>query len=279
MQKNIIGLLLCVLIGLTLIIPVTALSDKYKDVETSSNADVPIWEVGDRWTYHFIESRTHQYNYSFSGDITLKVVDDSGDSYILKGKTRPHGKFELGGIGLKPTILTTFSMELQMRKNTLGLERFVEKLKGIFLIKTGSITLPIPIQGELNYNIEFDPTWTLIPFPLYEGKYGNLSGTEILHSNVYVNLFWGLVPVYGPTNMSIPLTQIPYTCAEEQITVEAGTYDVYNVSAEWIEDYRFVSYYSEEVGNVAMGIVFIPYGGDTVWHSLVLELKDFRYTP
>ena len=127
--------------------------------------------------------------------------------------------------------------------------------------------------------VEFDPAWNLIPFPLYDGKYGNLSGTEILHINVYANLFWGLIPVFGPTNMSIPLTQVPYTCSEEQITIQGRIFDVFNVSAEWMDGSRFVSYYSEEVGNVAKEVIYIPYGGGTVWHSLTQELKDWSYTP
>jgi hypothetical protein len=169
-------------------------------------------------------------------------------------------------------------MRLKMRKDDLGLESFVEKIKGIFLFKIGSVTLPIPIHFALNLNINFDPTWAIIPFPLFDGKYGNLSGTEILHIKVYARLLRGLIPVWGPQNFSIPLTPVPYTCSLEQINVEGNTFDVYNVSAEWMDGSKFVSYYAEDVGNVAKEEILIPYGGGEVWHSLVLELKEWSYS-
>lgn len=279
MKKKIIGMFVCILMISIIVIPVTALSDRYDVMAISYDVDLPIWEEKDSWTYHFTESRTHGYNYSFSGDITLKVVDDSSDSYILEGKTKPHGTLDLGGFGLKTTRLTSFSMRLQIRKNDLGLESFVERYKGIFLFKIGSITLPVPIQFELHINVVFDPTWVIMPFPLFDGKFGNLSGTEIWHTDAYAHLFWGVVPVFGPQNISIPLTPVPYICSEEKITVQGNSFDVFNVSAEWMDGSRFVSYYSEEVGNVAKEVIYIPYGGGYVWHSLILELKEYSYSP
>ena len=279
MKKKIIGIFVCVLMVSTIVIPVTALTDRHDIGTTSYGANIPIWEKGDSWTYHFTESRTYAYNYKLSGDLTFKVVNDSGDSYLLEAATKPHGVFDLGGFGLKTTRFSSISMRLKMRKDNLGLESFLEKIKGIFLLKIGPVTLPIPVHFALNLNIEFDPTWAIIPFPLFDGKYGNLNGTEILHIKAYAHLFWGLIPVFGPQNYSIPLTPVPYTCSVEQIDVEGSTFDVYNVTAEWMDGSRFVSYYAEDVGNVVKELILIPYGGGEVWHSLVLELKDWSFTP
>jgi len=279
MKKKITGIIVSILLLTTIVIPVTALTDIHEIGATSYDVDVPIWEKGDSWTYHFTESRTHAFNTYISGDITFKVMDDSGDSYILKATTKPDGTFDLGGYGLKTTILTSINMNLNIRKADLGLESFEEKLKGIFLLKIGPLTLPLPIQAEIKTYVEFDPTWAVIPFPLFDGKSGTLSGTEIWHINVYAHLFWGLVPVFGPQNISIPLTPVPYTCSEEQINAQGDTFDVFNVSAEWIDGSRFVSYYSEDIGNVVKEVIYIPYGGGYVWHSLILELKDYNYSP
>ena len=54
-------------------------------------------------------------------------------------------------------------------------------------------------------------------------------------------------------------------------------YNDFNVSAEWIEGSWFESYNVEDVGNVAKEVIYIPYGGGYVWHSLVLELKDYSF--
>ena len=281
-KKHIIGLVVCFVLFSSIIVPVASIDDKRENRAISCN-DVPIWDVGDEWTYHFTESRSHMVNYILSGDLSLKVVDDSGDSYILEAATRPKGAFDLSdlgfNIGLKTTKLTKFSMRLQIRKADLALENVWEQLKGFLFIKIGPLTVPIPIQVEEDVNVEFDPPWVIMPFPLYDGKSGILSGTEILHINAYMQLFWGLISVFGPQNYSIPVTPVPYTCSEEQITVQGRPFDVYNVSAEREEGSRFMSYYAEEVGNVAKETIYIPYGGGRVLYSLILELKDWSYTP
>ncbi len=279
MIRKIIELFLCIIMITMMVVPVTAITYKQELSGTSNDVDVPIWKVGDEWTYNFIQSCSYQVNYSFSGDLTLKVVEDTDDSYILEANTRPHGSFNLGSFALITTRLTSLSVRLQMRKVDLALENFIYRIKGFLFLTIGSITLPVPIQVEGNFYAEFDPSWVIIPFPLYDGKYGMLSGTEILHENIYMDLFWGLISVYGPQNYSYPYPPLPYTCIEDQITVEAGTFDVYNVSAEWMDGSRFVSYFSEEVGNVAKEVILRPYGGGRVQYSLILELKDWNYIP
>ncbi len=276
MKMKIIGLFVSILIISTIIFPVAAITERHDIRATSYDADVPIWKKGDEWTYHFIESRTYGVVYSLSGDLTLKVVEDSGDSYILEGETKPKGAFDLGGYGLKTTRFSSFSMRLQIRKTDLALENILEQIKGFFLITIGPFTLPFPIQIVGNVYVEFEDSWVIMPFPLYDGKSGNLSSVEILHINNYFYLFWGLISVFDPFNSTIPYTPIPYTCSEEQITVDAGSFDVFNVSAEWVDGSRFMSYYSEELGNVAKEVIYIPYGGGSVQYSLILELKNNR---
>lgn len=280
MKKKSIGIFVCILMISTTVIPVVAITDRHSIRETSYDAEVPIWKKGDEWTYRFTEAcKDYPLTYTLSGDLTFKVVDDSGDSYFLEATTRPQGTFDLGGYGLKTTILTNFIMKLKLRKADLGLESYNENLKGILKITIGRFTLPIPIQVEANLDVECDPTWVFIPFPLFDGKSGELDGTEFLHSNYYMSLFWGLIQVLGPVNYTWPYTSVPYTCSEEQITIEDKTFDGYNVTAEWMEGSRFVSIYCEEVGNVVKEIIFIPYGGGAVRYSLILELKDWSYSP
>ena len=106
MKMKIIGLLLCILIIPLIVMPVTAITEKQGISGISDNVNVPIWEVGDEWTYDFILSCSYMVNYSLTGDFTLKVVEDTGDSYVLEANTRPHGCFNLGGFGLKTTRFT-----------------------------------------------------------------------------------------------------------------------------------------------------------------------------
>lgn len=279
MKNKIIGTLLFLILISAIVYPVTAITDLYNNQTDLRDAEIPIWEKGDKWTYNFVESRSQMFTYTLSGELTLKVIEDSGDSYVLEAKTRPHGNFDMGSYGLKTTRLTFMTMRIQMRKSDLALENFFYQIKGFLFITIGPVTIPIPIQVDGSATVEFDPPWVIMPFPLYDGKSGELSGVEILNINVYFTVFWGLVSVYGPQNYSIPYFPVPYTCSQEQITVEAGNFDVFNVSADATDGSRFVSCYSEKIGNVAREIILIPYGGGRVQYSLTLELKDWSYTP
>ena len=277
MKNKIIGIFVCIILFSAIVYPVTAITDFYKNHTILYGADIPIWEKGDQWTYNFIESRSHMFTYTLSGELTLKIIEDSGDSYILEAKTRPNGNFDMGGYGLKTTRLTFITMRIQMRKTDLALENFYYQIKGFLFFTIGTVTIPFPIQVEGSSNVEFDAPWAIIPFPLYNGKSGELSGVEILNINVYFTMFWGLVSLYGPQNYSFPYFPIPYTCSQEQITVEAGTFEIFNISAEATDGSRFVSCYSEEIGNVVREEILIPHGGGRVQYSLNLELKDWSY--
>jgi len=278
MKEKTFGIFVSVIVISTIITPVVATTESHDFMEY--NIDLPVWGVGDEWTYHFIESVTGFLTYSLSGDLTLKIIEDSGESYVLEGTTKPQGTFTLiGSLGLKTTMLTSLTMKLHMRKSDLGLEYFSERLKGIFLFKIGPFTLPIPIHADLNIEVEFEPTWVIMPFPLYDGKYGNLSSSEFWHTNNYIRLFWGMIPIIGPMNVSWPITQVPYTCYTEELTVDAGTFNVCNISAEWMDGSRFVSYYAEDVGNAAKELIYLPHGMGPVERFLILELKNYSYSP
>jgi hypothetical protein len=281
MKNKIIGILVCMVVFISAAFSVSSITGRDDIRKTSYDTEVPIWQVGDEWTYHYQESRTLDPAYYFTGDITYKVVDDSGDTYILRGTTKPKGAFDLGniGIGLKTTILTRMTMNLQVRKDDLALDRFIQEIKGIWKLKIGSITIPIPIQILGRYNVDFEPTWVILPFPLSDGKYGNLSSVEILHINDTLHLFWGLILAYGPINDAIPIGPIPYTCSEEEITVEAGMFDTINVSAVWMEGSRFESYYAVEAGNVVKIVIEVLDANKIFIYSNILELKDYSYTP
>jgi len=266
-----VGLLLLSLI----VYPVIGITHRENVMTGSYDVDVPVWKVGNKWTYRFIEEKTEDAIYLLSGDLTFKCTDDSDGSYVLEANIRPTGKFDLGGFGLKTTFLTKLNMRIQLGQSDLALENYLEELKGFFLITVGSITIPIPLQVVGKVYVEFDPPWAIIPFPLFDGKTGFLDDCEFLHIQNYMHLFWGLIPVLGPVDYSLPITPVPYTCLEEQLTVLGETYDVYNVSAEWIEGSRFVSYYCEEVRNVVKEIIYVAGAGGKIKHSLTLEIIDW----
>ena len=284
MKLKLVGMLVCMLLIATMAIPISALNKEYdpNPPPISNDADVPVWEVGDSWTYemYFFQNGDENESYSFelSGVVTFEVIDDAGDTYIVSGST---DDFEfvihIGSIVLKPTRFMDLGMELKLRKSDLAFESWHQYTKGIYLPWLGPIPLPIPIQLEADQKTTLEPSWSIMPFPLSDGKTGTLDGVEFTDIGKTA-LYWGLLPIYdGEKSWDLP--GLNYTCNEEQVTVPSGTYAAYNVSAEY-EDYEnFISYYVEEIGNSVKELVHISFENHiTYWH-MELELISTTYEP
>jgi hypothetical protein len=291
MKTKIIGMLVCMLLIVSMAIPISALNKDYEPSvkPTGKSADVPVWEVGDSWTYDvvFYQNNTGPnltLVYTLDGEYVLTVIDDTGDSYTLEGiADRLFGSVDLGLFGLKATRFMTASTELRVRKADLGLEFWNQNLKGILLLMIGPITLPIPLQVEANVDVEFNPTWVITPFPLTDGQSGTFDDTELIHTNSYLSLFWGLIPV-SEGGSAWHTGEIPYSVTEEQITVEAGTFDVYYITGDLeggtYHDY-YRTYYAPEVGNTVKESINIDKSGTMgeTYYGLDFELKSTTYEP
>ena len=283
MKTKIVGILVCMLLIATLAIPISALNkENIPNIKPiSKGADVPVWEVGDSWTYH-VEYYESDENgtlvFTISGSLTFEVTDDSGDYYIVEGSGRPRGIITYGNIGLRTSLLAKTSFELKMRKSDLGFEYANYDLKGICWLTLGGIPLPIPIQIYAYKNTEFNPTTSIIPFPLSDGKTGTIPSIEFTIDSKST-LFWGMIELSGGIN-TWGCGNLDYTVTEEQITVPAGNYDVYTIEAENTNEDHYNSYYCEEIGNVAKESILIHQGhSDEVYLSMELELEETTYTP
>jgi hypothetical protein len=291
MYKKLVGIFIMMLFIASLAIPISALNKDYEHPvnPTGNSADVPIWEVGDSWTYDviFYQNNTGPnltLTYKLEGEYVLTVIDDTGDSYTLEGVAkRLSGAIDLGTFGLKATRFVRAHTELRLRKADLGLEFWNQNLKGILFLTIGPITLPIPLQVNANVDVEFNPTWVITPFPLVDGKTGTFDVTELIHTNSYLTLFWGLIPV-SEGDYAWHTPEMPYSVNEEQISVEAGTFDVFYITGDYISgnyhDY-YRTYYAPEVGNTVKQSINIDKSetmGET-YYGLDFEMKSTTYEP
>jgi len=282
LKTKIVGILVCMLLIATMAIPTVAINRKTNNQQTSTDADVPEWEVGDSWTYelHYFQNGDMNESYSFEviGDITYEVMEDTGDTYVLEGTT---GEFDLviniGRLVLKPTRFMTIGTELEIQKSDLALVQWHQFTKGLYLPWVGPIPLPVPVQVEAVSTTTFDPSWIIIPFPLYDGKTGTLDAVEFTDTGKTA-LYWGLITIYDGEN-TWGWSGLDYTCYEEQVTVPAGIYTAYNVSAEY-PDYDCIrSYYVEEVGNSVKQLIHIQFSNHVTYYYMAMELKSTTYTP
>ena len=262
----------------------TTIDTKGIKEEASLDAGVPIWEVGDSWTYKtdYWEGDT-QGNplQSFYGEVTLEVVDDTGDSYLLAGEGKiTYDKLEYYEEPLDIIPLTgTAGAELEIRKDDLGLMSWHQYGSVIGFLVLNGIPLPIPVQMSSEKTTIFDPTWVITPFPLVDDDTG-VFNSVMFHEDWEVSLFWGLIPLNIGNNSWGYGEGVDYTVTKETITCESGGYTAYNISGDYtilfMHDY-FRTYFVEEVGNTARENIHIEYRNTNVYLDFNMELVSTTY--
>jgi hypothetical protein len=290
MKKKIIGILVLTLVISAIATPISAINYEHKqnNEPITKDADVPIWEVGDSWTYNMQFLRIGSPNvtdgiiFEGGGELVFEVVEDSGDTYVLNGFMKPIvGTVAYPGpFDFKLTRRSSYESTFEVRKSNLAIISYDSITKGIALIKIGPITLPIPIQLQEERTTEFEPVCELLPFPLYDGKTGNYDRFAMIAEWDY-SAFWGLVSMDSGSNDEGWVGDGPYTCKEETITVAAGTFDVFNVSGycdfeEAGHDF-YHSCYAEEVGSIVKGIYNLDWNNGETSYFIEFELVETTY--
>ena len=293
MKKKIIGIFVCMLLIATMAIPISAINKEYTYNKNpqSLGIDVPVWEIGDSWTYNIEVYQATSPNITddmvaiIGGEITFEVMDDTGDTYKLEGTMKPiKGKVDLpGNIDFRTTRLSLYKAEIELQKTNLAILNHDWLMKGFVHLTVGPIPLPILLQMQAHRYTEFNPALGLLPFPLNDGDSGTF-GSFIVTEQSKISMFWGLIPVSQDDDIEWSLHECEYACNFESITVPAGTFDVYTVEAEYHWGYEgddtFYSYYAEDVGNVVKLFLNIDFGETQVtYYSMEMELVSTTYEP
>jgi hypothetical protein len=285
LKTKIVGIVVCTLLIATTL--VSAINVNQKSITpTLFIADVPIWEVGDSWTYEIEKTTRSDPNetmaYTLAGDLILSVKSDAGDYYTLEGIGESISILgNIGSLGLKSSRIITVESNIVIRKSDLAVSSYYFMFKGIAFIMLGPIIIPFPVQVQVYRDSEFIPEKSIFPFPLHDGKNGTFDKV-LIEEDWATSMFWGLITADSGNN-TWHSTFNNYTCTAEQITVPAGTYNVYNVSnfnPAGDKHNHIELYYNASAGN-AVEISFTMYHGD--WHDwwLIqkLRLKSSTYSP
>lgn len=288
MRKKFVGIVVFMLVATT-VASATNIAVKEQSQPTSVGVDVPVWEVGDSWTYKY-----HELNYKYSTDGTVwyqsyhnctwteTVIDDTGDTYILK-VTAANNEWgvTIGKFVLKFTPFTKYSNEFVYRKTDLALLRRTIQVKGLAFWMIGNI-LPFPAQYSSLWEVNHTDGYRFLPFPLNDGTNGtNPAGSQTIREKA--SLYWGLISLFDHSAQTSAYGALDYYCEMENITVPAGDYEAYNVSIDLIYGlgvYNHWAYYVPEVGNQAK--MFHDSDVDTSGKPGMIieqELVSFNYTP
>jgi hypothetical protein len=254
MNKNILVIFILILITTTV---VSATHKNVKEKNQITSADVPIWKVGQSCTYN---EQYMNHAYSEDGNLTWLwfhnctstyiVTDTAGDDYTVKMITRKNrGSSMLGPFQLKFTPFTKLKATFKQRKTDLAYIRESYTEKGLVFLLVGKIGLPIPLHFRSVWGGSYSPPGIILPFPLVDGKSGTIANYT-LSGHMKMSFLRGLLTLVDEDYWVYARDQ-NYTCELEQVTVPAGTYDVFNVST--VSTYGLGnsttwSYYSPEVG-------------------------------
>lgn len=319
MKSKIFGTLVCIMLvttGLT----VTMHSEGIKLVENknqeqmifeqpsacSVDVDVPVWNVGDTWTYKvddvnfgFVENNQSIYLNLKIDELPLEVVDDAGDSYMVSFSAELIGGYavdiNLEGLPISfsgDLTNTTIEGNIFFRKSDLGIEKINVNIVGPLTRRL----LDKPCT-TIDLNADFDVPYTIIDFPLNTSKVWDIPATNvtlggtidsiwlffakimffiadrILPPDVYLELRGILSEIFENVTFMNPIIdvaelldlifgthtfQIPGTywgamsCFNlSSVTVPAGTYLAYNISANAPEGETVGNiYYNSTVGNI-----------------------------
>lgn len=264
MNRKILGILVATLLIATAVLPVVGTMNNKKinlmtSLNTESVADVPVWEIGDSWTYN---EHYNQFWYKSDGTPSLvwyhnctstcTVIDDTGDTYTVKLTSENNeGSLIIGPYRLKFTPFTKLTQELEHRKTDLAYVRVFHQERGPVIWLIGKIGVPIPAYYSDVEEEFFAPAWELIPFPLTAGKTGTFPSFTST-GNIKMSLYFGLIKLIDGDWSDFEIPARDYICEMASITVPAGTYDAYNISTDMGSAQNFsYSYYVPQVGSYA----------------------------
>jgi len=206
MKTKLLGILICVMFLIT-VFAVAEPPQKIKNKSSTEitpllyNVDVPVWEIGDKWTYKIddISIVKQQENKSIIldlsiADLPLTVISETGDSYTLEFETTIDGQIKITidrGNGPISVSLTFSDLDISgtvlVDKSTLGRKEISASFKREKIsieIEQSLIPLPAFLQKfsariTMSLGFTFDPPLSPLMFPLNTGTTWNLPSTDI----------------------------------------------------------------------------------------------------
>jgi len=286
MKNKIVAIVILMLVATT-VVSATNMNVKEKIQPTSVGADVPILAVGDSWTYNeryinrgYTENGTVWMLWYHNCTSTYTVTDDNGDNYTVKfTSTKNKGQLIWGTMRLKFTPFTKLTGEVILRKTDLAYvsDSYTEKGFVFTLIWFG---LPFPAQFSDIWGHSYTPPGIVFPFPLIAGTNGTLPNSSYM-GHEKISLYWGLIKMFDG-DLSGYFGEQNYTCEMANITVPAGTYDTYNVSAESTPYGGYSSswsYYAPEAGWFVKQYIYNEDENGRPGWIFECELVNTTYTP
>ena len=231
---------------------------------TYNDTDVPIWTIGDSWTYdaEFIGSYSStNFNIALH-DLLFQVEDETSVGYSLSFVADVTGELNVEDADVSGTFRdTTIEGNMVIKQSNLGIKSIDVTFEGKLLVEL------IPIPLVIGFTATFDPAFSSLAFPLNVGKQWSIP-----HSDVTIQ---GSLSLLGL--IEIPLDSTDWVgggnsecISSESITVEAGTYEAYKIHSTLDISEQ---YYAQAAGNIIKAL-----GEGYYLDSIDIELKSTTYS-
>jgi hypothetical protein len=224
--------------------------------------DVPVWEVGDSWTYK-VKNFTVDYSdtsisvflHGIIEDFEWTVSSTGGSDYILDftGKITADytiyyntGTNEIYLTGTFKPLLTRLAGTLVFTKSSLELKDIDAQIRGITMAVIDPLPFALPIPYKLDVSGNLDAVFPIIDFPIYNGKTWNSPSINI-QMQATMGGPLGLISFPFTLTSSFPSWLIGCT-DYTTITVQGNTYDAYEIEPIIVTMFRL--YYAPAVGNL-----------------------------
>jgi len=243
-------------------------NDKINDTTitttTYNDTDVPIWTIGDSWTYD-AEFRGSYPSTTFSialHDLLFQVEDETSVGYKLSFVADVTGELNVEDADASGTFRdTTAEGNIVVKQSNLGIKSIDVTFEGKLLVEL--ILIPLVID----FTATFDPAFSSLVFPLNVGKQWSIP-----YSDVTIQGSLSLLGV-----IEIPLDSTDWVgggnaecISSESITVEAGTYEAYKIHSTLDINEQ---YYAQAAGNIIKAL-----GEGYYLDSIDIELKSTTYS-
>jgi len=287
MKIKILGIIVCILLLTSVITAVgqTTIEKKQNKGSNILDDDVPIWNVGDSWTYT-IDDFTFDYEGGgqkifFDGsidDFTWTVADTGGSTYKVDFTGKLNCNYEIYLSSSSGTIYVTGNIKntltrmdgtLVFTKSNLQLQDMSAEIKGITAAKIYPIPIPLPIPFKATVEGDLSTEFPLFDFPLSSNKFWTLPDMDIIMS-IHAGGIFGIINI--PITFSTHYSWMPlaFHCKNKQdVSVEAGTFNAWEIESTFFDLFRY--YYAPEVGNIIKIDATIPNG------DIHGELKSTNY--
>lgn len=264
MEKKYVGIIVFLLLSAS-VVSVTAHTYQSNANATFIDDNVPIWKVGNSWTYTINEFTV---NYNVDGqkvymigkieDFTLKVTDTSDSNYYTVSFTgKVTASYEIimsltsGSLQLKGTLrplLTRVKGTILFTKSNLQVHQVSAQMYTLTAGVIAPLKTPLPLPLKITVDGQLSVDFPLFNFPLSANKFWSMPNLDItMKMNAGGSLGIIRIPITLKTYYS--WTPFAFHCqSKRDVTVAAGTFSAYKISSIFGEFFDY--YYAPVVGNL-----------------------------